>query len=172
MAWTLSNHVFGTLVKFAASNAWSRCAPKPLRAQLKVIGVALLGAITLTEMPVADAVQLGSHQWLVLGEGGSVSCGTFIEALAAGAPNLAMTWNGVKYPNQATEYMAWINGYITGVNLAALRPGKEQVNPVDEKAILIWVKNYCTKRPTATLADAAGAFVRAHSSAYPAPEGK
>jgi hypothetical protein len=102
----------------------------PFRA-IAVIGLLLL---SLT----ADAA-------IVLGPG-SASC---------------VTWNGDRRRNESHSQLnqSWVLGFVTAYNL--YRPASQDGSPrpMDSRAMMVWIDNYCDANPLKDIFDAAQALV-------------
>ena len=93
--------------------------------------VGLLVFSTLTEATV------------ILGPGGA-SCGT---------------WSGDRQRNEARSQLnqAWVQGFVTAYNV--YRPQDSTAKPMDSRAMVAWVDNYCDANPLKDISDAAKALV-------------
>jgi hypothetical protein len=64
-------------------------------------------------------------------------------------------WTQGRFNRDETEYvdMAWVQGFITAVNLAG--PGSSDISKqTDPDGILAWIDNYCAKDPLKKLSSA------------------
>jgi hypothetical protein len=60
-------------------------------------------------------------------------------------------------------YQQWALGFLSGVSYAD--PDHDPLSGMDAADVTNWFNDYCRNNATARLADAAGAFVRAHRAA-------
>lgn len=102
-----------------------------------------------------------SGQAQVIGHGVGVydSCGSFLAALKKAGPDRLMRMgNGETYPAMSNYYMAWVQGFVTAINMT--RPQQGQIE-TDREGLAGWLKNYCETHPEQTLNMATIALVRA-----------
>jgi hypothetical protein len=54
----------------------------------------------------------------------------------------------------ATSNKLWLNGFLTGLNVADTS-GKDILHAVDSETAALWIDRYCTQNPTSTVTEAA-----------------
>jgi len=75
-----------------------------------------------------------------------LSCGGWLHAKEAAAGEL---------PNPAprTQYVSWLAGYLSGIEVAVRRP---ELETTDFPSVVAWMDNYCSANPLKSLAKAGG----------------
>lgn len=91
-----------------------------------------------------------------------ICCAPRVEAtviLGSGAASCG-TWTGDRQRNEARSQLnqAWVLGYVTAYNL--YKPDQQgMVKPMDSRAMMLWIDNYCDANPTQDISDAAKALI-------------
>ena len=94
------------------------------------------------------------------------SADAFAESHMIGLGNQTCgTWtaNTVATSGVGLLYQQWALGFLSGVSFAD--PDHDPLSGTDAVVVTNWFNDYCRDNATARLADAAGAFVRAHRAA-------
>ena len=87
------------------------------------------------------------------------SSATNATILGSGAASCG-TWTGDRQRNEARSQLnqAWVLGYVTGYNV--YKSAQENVTkPMDTRAMMLWIDNYCDANPSRDIADAAKALI-------------
>lgn len=95
----------------------------------------------------------------VYGEG-SDSCGSYTLALSENPPTGGIKLKGEDYYSKAAAYSQWVAGFVTANNFS----GRRVPSHIDFNGMSMWIKSYCEKNPTETIAHAAEAFVKNHKN--------
>ena len=95
----------------------------------------------------------------VMGQGVGItdSCGSVVQAFKRHAPGTEWVYRGELYPTESTNYMTWVQGYITAENFHRDEPNQIRV---DRAGVAGWIENYCRKHPTQLLLHATMEFIR------------
>lgn len=115
-----------------------------------------LAILSILATPSARAMN-SNQQVILLGDGGSASCGTYTLAFAQGQPNGMLAWHGQSYSSSARTYTQWLAGFVSGVNTESAFDTSRgiQVRPVDVNGLALWMKRYCKVHPNASIPSAA-----------------
>ena len=114
----------------------------------------LLGVAAVAMSSAAHADQV-----VIIFGTGLKSCAQFV-ALAETSPlgeSLQMPRDGLTYRSEKYAAMEWVLGYLSQANAA--ESSAHQIS-LDNEAIELWLKNYCTAHPTDLLAGATRNLVR------------
>jgi hypothetical protein len=79
--------------------------------------------------------------------------------LGSGAASCG-TWSSDRQRNEAKSQLnqAWVLGYVTGYNVH--KSAQDSVTkPMDTRAMMLWIDNYCDANPDRDIADAAKALI-------------
>jgi hypothetical protein len=79
--------------------------------------------------------------------------------LGSGAASCG-TWSADRQRNEARSQLnqAWVLGYVTGYNI--YKSTQDSVTkPMDTRAMMLWIDNYCDANPDRDIADAAKALI-------------
>jgi hypothetical protein len=57
------------------------------------------------------------------------------------------------------RYMEWLSGFVSGFNAERLSEQERQVTTIDPAGMDLWMRNWCNKHPTQTVAQGAVAFI-------------
>jgi hypothetical protein len=94
--------------------------------------------------------------------------GLLISSIAAGAtiilgPGAAScgTWIGDRQRNEARSQLnqAWVQGFVTARNVYKPQAEENMPKPMDSRAMVAWIDNYCDANPLKDISDAAKALV-------------
>jgi hypothetical protein len=123
------------------------------------MAIKILAAATLAAMISLPLASSDAQQVMIQGDG-TKSCADYLNAMK-GVPwgdAKAMTWtDGRTYWSEAAQYLNWIDGYISGFNVFAVRdPRRGAIHQVtiEEAAIDARVRNYCRAHPASIVAEA------------------
>ena len=86
---------------------------------------------------------MGAGASLILGPG-AASCGT---------------WIADRQRNEARSVLnqSWVQGYVTAYNVYKSEDGTPK--PMDSRAMMVWIDNYCDANPQKDISDAAKALI-------------
>jgi hypothetical protein len=106
----------------------------------------LLRVLLMTFLAIGNA----QAQTVMMAGAGNSSCGT---------------WTAARRNGLALEHGSWVLGYISGVAMAYLTAGRNDVDPllgVDVNGVLAWMDNYCHVHPLVPIQKAAWEFIIEH----------
>ena len=129
---------------------------KPLQVLL------LTGPLMLCHHVSAAPTENPGGLYYMMGSASSLSCGQFtasIEGTALGKGK-SLGQEGQRYYDEKYTRMEWISGFITGMNLAQTDTRKQII--IDSDALELWLKNFCTQNPTASLLNAVNTLAWQH----------
>jgi hypothetical protein len=72
-----------------------------------------------------------------------------------------VTWNGDRQRNESHSQLnqAWVLGFVTAYNLYKPASQNSSPRPMDSRAMMVWVDNYCDANPLKDIFDAAQALI-------------
>jgi hypothetical protein len=93
------------------------------------------------------------------GVGYDTSCGQYIAAAHNLPPgsHTFLSQGEKRFVDDHTRHLDWLLGFITGVNVWALKDAN--VPKTDPAALDLWIRKWCERYPTKNVFDAAWAFV-------------
>ena len=136
---------------------------KPLQVLL------LTGPLMLCQHASAAPADNPGTFYYTMGSTSSLSCGQFlalIEGTALGQGK-SLGQEGHRYYDEKFTHLEWVSGFITGANLAQTDNQKQIV--IDNAALELWLKNFCTSNPTAPLLNAVNTLAWQRLKGYEPP---
>jgi hypothetical protein len=116
---------------------------------LAVCFAAMIGGAH-AESPGAFAIGIGTY-----------SCGRFIATIGKLPPGNIQTiaTGDGDFISENGEYQQWLLGYVSGFNAAHGAEREQQVTRIDIAGMDLWMRNWCNKHPTNSIAEGAVAFL-------------
>ncbi len=72
-----------------------------------------------------------------------------------------VTWNGDRQRNESHSQLnqSWVLGFVTAYNLYKPVSQGGSLKPMDSRAMMVWIDNYCDANPLKDIFDAAQALI-------------
>ena len=128
------------------------------------MAIKTLTAVTLAAMISLPLASSDAQQGAWIHGEGFRTCAEYLDALKGpyGSAKTMTGTDGTKYWSEGTQYIAWIEGYISGFNeFFASDPvrGLHQVQ-IDGPAIDAFVRQYCKAHPESKVVEAVGFLLK------------